>query len=238
MPIRRMRYLAMVAALALAAPAAARTVEVTVPAEPAVDIDARVAVVTGDHDCAAIAGALIDELHAIGVTVDPRATVRLQVSGCEQPVRHQVDVEIAQNVRRRRDTVEGRAHALVDVSVDGLVQAHLIGASATAITGSWNASDGAWLSRTAERALVAGVATDLADQVRPMPRIVERHVYPGAAEGTARALHNQAVSAERAGDLAEARRLAALAFARRPNPASAAYMTELQRRDARTASTE
>ena len=214
------------------APGCAKTVQVELPALPAVSLDSsRVAVVAVERDCREVADALVEQLNGLEFDVDPGASVRLEVSSCDsalQPV--QVDVQIEEDVDRRRLSVEGRAHAVVAVNVEGEAQAWLIGASSQIARSNWNEADAAGLSRTVSRELVDGVAADLAEQVRPIPRLVDRRVYTRAPEGTARALTNRAVDAELRGELREAHRLAELAWQENPSPRSRAYLLELEQR--------
>jgi len=63
------------------------------------------------------------------------------------------------------------------------------------------------------------LAHTLADQVAPLPETIRRMVYRDPEAGTARQLHNQAVEAERAGDLQRALDLALQAYAANPTPA-------------------
>lgn len=213
----------------------ARTVQVELPALPAVSLDSsRVAVVAVERDCREIADALVQQLNVLGFQVDPGAAVRLEVSSCERPLQPvQVDVEIEQDVDRRRLSIEGRAHAVVAVQVDGHPQAWLIGASSQIARGNWNDPDPIGLSRMVQRSLVDGVASDLADQLRPLPRLVDRRVYARAPDGTAHALHNRAVDAEARGELQEAFRLAQLAHDENPSARARAYVEELELRIAR-----
>ena len=88
--------------------------------------------------------------------------------------------------------------------------------------------NGVALHNRVSRALTEGVAADLTDQIRPIPRMVERRVYPNATAGSARHQLNLAVRAEMAGDLYEARRRARLANLIHSSPESEAYVTELE----------
>lgn len=217
----------------LALVACAPKVQVPVPAMPAVSLDAtRVAVVSSGRDCTAIADALVAELHHTpGLVVDPRAAVRLEVTECARPLLPvQVVVEIGGDVDRRRLSVEGSAHALVVVRKDGHAEAHLIGASRTTGRGEWGERNASALSRDVQQALTDAVARDLAEQIRPVPRLVERRLYANPAAGTPQELFNLAVAAEMSGQLGEARRLAALSQAERPNPRVEAYLDEIDAR--------
>jgi len=67
-------------------------------------------------------------------------------------------------------------------------------------------------------------------QLNPLPTLVERRVYPNAPAGTARDLTNQAVLAEKAGDLQRALEFATAAYVQDPNRRTASYLDDLQRR--------
>jgi hypothetical protein len=110
----------------------------------------------------------------------------------------------------------GRAHAVAAVSFEGGVLANLIGAG----------RGGDPLAARQD------LARDLAQQINPVPTLVERRVYPNAASGTARELTTLAVEAERIGDLDRAVALAEAAWAEDPNPRTASYRDELLRRRA------
>lgn len=200
------------------------------PAAPAITLAAdRVAVIAASRECRPIADALVDTLHTVpGLVVDPRADVRLEVSECEMPRQEvHVDIEIADSVDRRRLSVDGAAHALVAVRVGNTTEAHLIGATRTVAHGSWNDAHVLGLSRTVERTLTDGVAADLAEQIRPLPRFVERRLYANPAPGTGQDTYNLAVRAEAAGEILEAHRLAVLAQAQYPSERTTAYADEL-----------
>src|SRR5678815_4160889 len=112
----------------VALPGCARRVEVALPAMPAVTLTtSEVAVVATGRECRPVADALVRALTDLeGMRVDPGAPVRLEVRECAHPIEPMVQVEINGDERRRRVTVEGRAHALVVVRIDGLENAHLI----------------------------------------------------------------------------------------------------------------
>ena len=81
---------------------------------------------------------------------------------------------------------------------------------------------------------------DLAQQLVPVPEVVRRRWYRNPEPGTARALHNRAVDAERSGDLAAAIQFAEAAVDADRNPRTVAYLRTLQRRygDTRFVETE
>lgn len=210
----------------------AKRVKVAHVAAPVVPIDtSAVAVVAAERACQDTAAALIDSLaDRPGVTVRPHAPVRLYVTGCETLLRPSVALDHHQNGdaidSSRRVRVEGRGLALVALVVDHEVRAHLLGAS-RAYQGSDLKDSVPALRRTVARDLVDSVAADLANQLRPMDRLVARRVYPRADLRSARGLHSRAVEAERAGDYVAARRLALQAWRADPSPRSLSYLREL-----------
>lgn len=224
-----------VAFMAWLGTACAHHVDVEVPAVPAVALpDDAVAIVTMDRGCAPVADALVDEVNRLpGLRVDPKASTMLQVFGCELALEPQIDVRQQVDARsgitrQSRDvTVEGRAHAVVAVVQHHVPQAHLIGTGRHEAAADAQAHNLRSMSRTARQKLVAAVARDLSDQIRPMPRLTQRRFYPSAAEGTARRLHNLAVQAELTGDYREAHRLAEAAWQAAPTARSRAYVDEL-----------
>ncbi len=213
--------------------ACAPKVAVQLPASPVIPVQtATFAVVAANRECRPVADALVDELNEMdGIVVDPRSPVRLTVLRCGQPqLPVTVDIRIDGTREERRVTVEGAAHALVSVSVDGVVQGHLLGASRRSAGQDSPGNRPLQLFRTVESELVEGVAIDLAEQIRPIPIWIERPVYARAPAGTPRELYNLAVEAEQLGRLAEARRLAQSAHDRAPNERFSAYLIELDRR--------
>ena len=78
--------------------------------------------------------------------------------------------------------------------------------------------------------VVSDVVDDLAQQLIPVPEVVRRRWYRNPEPGTAKALHNRAVDAERSGDLAAAIRFAEAAVDADRKPRSVAYLKSLQAR--------
>lgn len=225
-------------ATTLGAAACAHTVDVSLPAAPAVSLHSeRIAVVYVDGRCATQADALLAALRAGGLVVDPEAPVRLEVSLCEGGVGGpEIEVEIADGVDRRRVAVDGRAWAVLQVFGPEGLRARLLGTAEQQVRGPWSdvaphtSGDVRRLVRTADDVLVAAVADDLAEQVRSGPREVSRRLYGRAPEGSGRALYNAAVQLEVQGDVTEARRVAHEAWTREPNLRIATYLLELDRR--------
>jgi hypothetical protein len=211
----------------------AHTVNVSVPPAPALTgLPERVAVVVGPGECHDVATSLVASLRDDQAFVlDPTAPLQLEVLDCDASMRPPtVEVVLSETQDQRRVQIEGRAHAIIGVRVGGSVAAHLIGAAHRTVAGGWGQTNVRALSRGVARDLNQGVADDIAAQLRPIPRVVARRVYPNAPEDSPRGWLNQAVAAERAGDLDEAVRLVALAQERRPTAQLAAYRAELERR--------
>ncbi len=212
----------------------AKTIAVSVPAHPAVQLDHhRFAVVAVDRHCQAVADALTRELHALdGVTVDPTAPARLEVITCGNTLQPSVDIEQSESVDRRRVQLEGRSHAVVAVKLERQMVAHLIGSGQGTSIGAWgDTTSGAvsGMGSAMRRDLGQQLARDLASQVDPLPRLVSRRIHPKASDGSARQLHASAVFAEQRGDFDAARTLARRARDASPNPRYADYAAELDR---------
>jgi len=140
-----------------------------------------------------------------------------------------IDVEMNDQGDLRRVTIDGRAHALVAVTTNGNVQAHLIGSGKHMSRGNWGDTNVPAMGTSLERELHRRLVDDLTSQIDPMPRLVARRIHPNAEDGTARALHAQAVFAEQEGQLLRARSLAQRARVLDPHPRYLNYLQELDR---------
>ncbi|MBN2798787.1 MAG: hypothetical protein JXX28_06515 [Deltaproteobacteria bacterium] len=221
-----------ITALALMS-ACAHRVEVSVPPLPAVELaTTEVAVVAGQRQCRAVADALAEALrNTPGVSVNPSAPVRLEVSLYEHFTAPQVSItEVGGERREGRVSMDGHAHALLTVTTPDGLQARLMGEANRSLHGELLALDLSSARQRLDRELTRGVALDLAEQVRPLPKQVERSLYPKASVDSAKGQLHQAVLAELAGDLDAARRHANLAQQLRPSPSTQAYLQELNRR--------
>jgi hypothetical protein len=211
------------------------TVRLEVPPSPAVAIsDDTVAVVAGERACQAAADALALELpRSSYLIVDPRAPVRVELLGCGDDQVWTLEQEAGPDGARRRTRVEARAHALVQVSDQGRVLAHLIGAGREDNATAWQqpaGSSGLFQFRRQTRHRVhEDLARDIVRQLNPLPTLVQRRVYPNAPAGTSRELVTLAVRAEQAGDVVRALQLAEAAWLQDPNPHTAGYVQELKR---------
>lgn len=212
--------------------ACAHRVEVAVPASPAISVEAtRFAVIASERACARVAAGLVEALGAAeGMEVDPGAPVKLRLSSCGRVLSTEIDVEVLADGALRRARVQGRAHALATVEVGGEIHARLIGSSREAAANGWGDTDVFDLNRRLSHELDAQVAIDLLSQISPLPRQVERRIYPNADTGSARGLYSDAVRAEQRGELREAARLAQAATSTRPSRRFALYTSELERR--------
>lgn len=221
------RILAMAVLLALSG--CARRVQVALPAAPAVALESQtVAVVAGGRACRDVADALVQRINTLeGMRVDPSSPVRLTVQGCSNTFDPQVDITVSDNSDwLGRITVVGRGHAVVQVQTQGETRATLIATGERYAQGELEGSMVA-LRKRVSRNLTEAVADDLTEQLRPIPRVVQRRVYPNAESGTARAHINLAVTAELEGDLLTARDHALRALEISPSAEFAAYAREL-----------
>lgn len=195
-----------------------------------------VAVVAGDRSCKRVADELVDTLASRpGVVVRPDAAQRLEVRNCGE--RLDTTVEMESNYlglkyqsevvqEQRRYSVRGVADA--ELWIAGKVK--LIGGAERHLRGPWVTDGDLDIPRALalREGLRRDLAMDLADQVAPLPETIRRTIYKDPEPGTARQLHNQAVDAERAGNLDEALRLAKQAYAAEPSAARIDYIEELQ----------
>jgi len=200
--------------------------------------DARVAIVADHKNCRSIADALTREIsRRSGVRVAPDAPVRLALSRCSVDVQTEVDIAqlypglqsgLTGGTEQRDEIIRAVGKVALTVEVDGRPQATM-GAKSHRVRHL----------RTGEHAqgrlsVADGVARDLArelaQQVAPEPEVVRRRFYRDPEPGSAQALHNQAVDAERVGDLSAALELAQKAAGASPTPAHQAYVAELKAR--------
>lgn len=209
------------------------TVRLEVPPSPAVALtDDTVAVVARDRACQSAADALALELpRSSYLVVDPRASVRVELLGCGDDLSWTMEQEQGPEGPRERARVEARAHAVVQVSDNGRILAHLIAAGRDEGGSTWQQRTSFLsLRRQARHRVHADLARDVVRQLNPLPTLVARRVYPNAPPGTARELTTLAVRAEQDGDLERALDLAEAAWLRDPNTRTASYVEELRRR--------
>ena len=213
--------------------ACSKRVFVETPASPTIQLNAStVAIVSADRSCQRLANALAKRMTKEALfQVDPKADVRLVVSQCRQHIRPTVNIRQTVDSKqgliqeKRNVQTDGRAFAQVEVSNPSGTQAHLIGSA------SWT-EEGISLNnlRGLQEQLQTLLADDLLEQVRPIPRIAQRRIYPNAQANSQRALLTDAVSAEIRGDVKRAIELASAAQKQAPNPRIQEYLDELKRR--------
>ncbi len=202
----------------------------------------RVAVVAMEQACRPLAQAVIDALRSRpGVEVSPEATQRIFVTSCDDLVTTAVDVEgtypgltYANSVyfERRRYRLHGWARGEIEVQSPGLTPMKFSAVAERDQRGAW--IDSGDVDIPASPALRSRLAEEVADglvqNLVPLPETIRRTVYAEPEPGTARQLHNDAVAAERAGNLDEAMRLARAAYAADPGPATMDYIELLDER--------
>lgn len=198
-----------------------------------------VSVVAGDRHCKRVADDLAETLSARpGVRVRPDAPVRLELRECVEEVDTLVEVETntlglqyGGNVvsERRRYEMRGWGNALL-VVYGGGPKVQLSGGAERRVRGPWVSYQDLEIPRalTLRESVRRDLATELADQVAPLPATIRRTLYRDPEPGTARELHNEAVDAERRGDLDTALRLAREAYAANPTASSMRYLEDLQ----------
>lgn len=198
-----------------------------------------VAVVAAEPGCRALADSLVDALGSRpGIVVRPDAAQRLTVHRCDEQVTTSIDIEgnypgldYGSGVyqERRRYSLKGSASG--EMVVDGLGSAPVRFAETVDrdIRSAWVNEGNLDIPASMElrERLADDLAGTLADKIAPLPETIRRSIYADPEPGTSRQLHNDAVAAERAGNLDEAMRLARQAYAAQPSPAAMDYIEEL-----------
>lgn len=231
-----MRHLTAIAALVCMG--CATTIQVELRPLPAIDVDlSAVAVVSASRECTDVADLLVRRLAAApGIHVSPDAELRVQLDQCGLVYQPQVELEQVVHsdgsvISERTATVDGRAYAIVQIQTKGIEQARLL-ASARNTDTLPQAGGFTRLfrpNRSIARDMREALVDDLVRQISPMPMLVQRRIYPGAHDGSARDFYNQAVLAELSGDLHQAHRLAVKAETRSDDPTISRYAAELAR---------
>jgi len=199
---------------------------------------AAMAIVADDRRCQGIADALAREIHRReGVRVSPDASVRLALSNCEVEVRTEVEINqlypglgggLTGGSEEREEFIRAVGSVALTVEVDGRPQATL-GAKSHRVRrlqergrlhGRLSVTDG----------VARDLAQDLAQQVAPEPEVVRRRFFRDPEPGSANALHNLAVDAERVGDISRSLELARRAAGASPTRANQAYVAALEAR--------
>jgi hypothetical protein len=213
----------------------------TLPAAPTTML----AVVADGRQCKAVADAVAASLNTRpGVKVSAEAPIRLIVQNCDQGQETTLEVEMGGQAimsgldgpgavvggDRRRYTLHGWSAAEMTVVSPSGNAVILSGTAEQTVRSSWVGDSDMDVPRalTLADALAKDVASDLANQLAPLPVSLHRTLYVDAAPGSAKDLHNRAVSAEQAGDLVGALDLARQAQAVEPSRAAADYLDELR----------
>jgi hypothetical protein len=210
-----------------------KQVYVELPAAPAVHLpSASVAIISADRGCQRLSNQFAKQMTREALfRVSPKAEVRLLVSNCQQQIRpivdikHRVDARSGTVQEKRRLHLEGQGFAQVEVQTSTGSQAHLLAQA------SWRQeASGSRAVRGLRQLLLRQLANDLLEQVRPIPHVAQRRVFPNAQPNSHRAMLTRAVAAEINGDLRRAIALASAANEQSPNPRIHAYLSELIQR--------
>jgi hypothetical protein len=179
-----------------------------------------VAIVAETRSCKAIADTMV-RLFAEreDVRVEPDATPALRVRDCSHRVDVDIDIDfsfgsldygIDGQVERRRVTLVGTGRAEVIVDQGNHTGTVLVATARERSGTTWYEGDDSTLHMRLkmQQNLTDDVAFQLTQKIAPIPEVVRRRVYRDPADGSAEDLVNQAVEAERAGDLERALELA------------------------------
>ena len=199
-----------------------------------------VAVVAADRRCAEVADALAVDLSLRkDIRVDPDASARLLLNLCRVDIRTEVDVAqlypglgagLTGGVERRDVAIRGIGQAVLTVEIDG-EPTMMLHADAHRVRMMREQGAESLVRRSSvHSSVVSDLAEELAQQVAPVSERIRRRWYRNPDPGTARALHNEAVDAERTGDLVNAIRLAHEAMDAHRTLVSAAYVKALELR--------
>lgn len=213
-------------------------VEERVPAYPRPTT--RVAVVAMERACRPLANALLKELDSRpGVEVSPEAEQRIFVKKCDDRVMIAVDVDVTYPgidygsevyFERRRYVLHGWARGEMEVQAPSVEPLSFSVEVERDMRSSWVSSRDLDIPASPEMQsrLSQDLAVRLSDKLAPLPETIRRTVFPDPEPGTARQLHNEAVAAERAGNLDDALAHAKAAYGADPSPAAMDYIERLQ----------
>jgi hypothetical protein len=181
--------------------------------------------------CAGLRQAMIPQLERVArLKVVEEAEVAILLSDCEEQVVPHFESELRGfqelrsdnlNTEQRRYSFDGQASAQIQLGVWRSTRE-----VQSSRTTSWRQADdlmGADMVG-ASRQLQEDLAAALIEELVPPPEEVFRRWYPSAKPGSAEALHNAAVDAERAGKLLEALALAEQAASLSPRPPHLSYL--------------
>ena len=198
---------------------------------------ARVAVVSSDKRCQDFADALAVEFSMRqGIAVVPQADTRLLLNLCRVELSTEIDVTQIYGagstslLDQRDQAVRGHGLAVLTIEVNG-EPIGMLNSEKKRVRMVREGEPAHLHRRSYIRSRVVGdIADDLAQQLAPVPEVVRRRWYRNPEPGTARDLHNQAVDAERSGDLTEAIRLAGAAADASRTPKTVGYLRKLEAR--------
>jgi hypothetical protein len=195
-------------------------------------------VVISDRRCQMVADSLAVALSMReGVRVVPHARTRLLLNLCRVDVQTEVDIsqmypgsDGISALDRREQIIRGEGKAVLTVELDGrpIDMLNTEGHRVRMI----REGDPAHLHRRSavHDSVVRDLSEDLVQQLVPIAETIRRRWYRNPDPGTARALHNQAVDAERSGDLSAAIQLAQAAVNASRTPQTVGYLQDLTQR--------
>ncbi len=197
-----------------------------------------VSVVVSDRRCQMLADSLAVALSMRdGVRVVPQARTRLLLNLCRVDLETEVDItqmylesDGLSAVDRREQIVRGDGSAVLTVELDGrpIDMLNTTGNRVRMI----REGDPTHLYRRSviHDSVVRDMSEDLAQQLVPVAETIRRRWYRNPEPGTSRELHNQAVDAERSGDLAAAIQLAEESVNASRTPQTVRYLQALRQR--------
>ena len=232
-----MKTAAILTLLSLAAGCAPKVLATT-PAIPAVQLQAaEVAVISGNKACQFVADTLAQQLSSEAVfEVTPKADVKIVVQQCSEKMLPTIslsqEVDSISGIVDRKSSLEvdARAYAHVSIQTSKQQRAHLIASASWYHMSDWNRPKWLRLNRTIRKQLATMLSADLVEQIRPVPAIARRRVYPGAPPTSSRGLLTRAVAAEAKGEFRTAYELALSAISITPRRKTFQYLEGLRRR--------
>jgi hypothetical protein len=175
-----------------------------------------------------------------GVRVVPHARTRLLLNLCRVDLQTEVDIsqmyassDGVSAVDRREQIIRGDGTAVLTVELDGQ-PINMLNSQGHRVR-MIREGDPTHLYRRSliHDSVVRDLSENLAQQLVPIAETIRRRWYRNPEPGTAKGLHNQAVDAERAGDLVLAMRLAQEAVNASRTPKTVQYLQALTERQSR-----
>ncbi len=201
---------------------------------------AQVAVLSTDDDCVSVERALRGYLLERGVSVDAAAPVQLLLDDCEVDIQSDLELQVVDPLFNESQGADGLRRVALAGSGSAKLQVIGVAGAPTVLlarvardeTSGWRQKPDDAVARGVglERELVALLAEDLAQQVRPVEVQRRRRAFRKAAPGSAEEILNAAVDAERAGNVEEALDLAREAYVRKPTWWALEYVDQLEAR--------